>query len=134
MRVNVFKRFAQFGAVAREKVKNDLKEVAYFVKLGFLKKAYKNRRVFYELTEKSLAVLDHLRLNLLEEAKLRLSLYPQRKKFYEALLNDVRFLDTTKDESKEFQFLGDWRLTMTPTKSQLRLSQFRFYQSQGLAV
>ncbi len=132
MKSNVFAKLTTSGVVARERVKNDLQPVGSLVRQQLLKKIYKKKRVFYELTEKSLPLLNHFRLQLLEEARLRFFLYPRRQEFYRALLEDVRFFDSSKEEAEEFCFLGDWRLNMPPTKSQLQLAQLRFYQDQGV--
>ena len=130
---DLFAKLAKLGVVPREQVKNNLKEATALVRHGLLKKVYRKKRVFYELTEDSLPLLNHFRLKLLAEAKLRLGLYPRRKNFYQALLEDVRFLDTSKKEAEDFLFLGDWRLNMPPVVSQLKLSQLRLYQEEGLA-
>ena len=125
-------KFAHFGVLSRGAVKNNLVEVRSLVRHRLLKKTYKKGRVFYELTERSLPVLDSVRVQLLEEAKLRRQLYPRRKSMYQALLEDVRFLDTSKKESQDFLFLGDWRLGYEPVVPQLKLSQLRFYQERNL--
>jgi hypothetical protein len=130
-RSHLLKKFTSSGVLTRDRVKNDLKEVTSLVRHGLVKKVYKQKRVFYELTVEALSLLNHVRLELLEEAALCSKLYPRRKEFYLALLQDVRFFDTSKKEAKNFMFLGDWRLNMPPTQSQLELSQLRFYQEQG---
>ena len=130
---DLFAKLAKLGVVPREQVKNNLKEATALVRHGLLKKVYRKKRVFYELTEDSRPLLNRFRLKLLEEARLRFSLCPRRKNFYRALLDDIRFLDTSKKEAKDFLFLGDWRLNMPPVSSQLKLSQFRLYQKEGIA-
>ena len=100
---------------------------------GLVKKVYKKGKVFYELTEAALPLLDGYRKMLLEEAQLNYQLYPRRRSFYNALLEDVRFLDTFKPDAQNFQFLGDWRLHESPLPSQLQLAQWRFYQKENVA-
>src|SRR3989338_4245535 len=120
MKTSVFEKLSLCGAVQRDRLKNDLDRVEALRRQGFLQKVYKRGRVFFELTEKALPLLDHVRLKLLEEAKLRFALYPRRKHFYQALLEDVSFFDTSNKEAEDFLFLGDWRLNRPPTKSQLK--------------
>ncbi|MDO8519372.1 MAG: hypothetical protein Q7T11_04340 [Deltaproteobacteria bacterium] len=125
-------KFAHFGVLPRAAVKNNLQEVRALVRHRLLRKTYKKGRVFYELTEHSLLALNSVRVQLLEEAKLRRQLYPRRQSMYQALLEDVRFLDTSKKESRDFLFLGDWRLGYEPVVPQLKLSQLRYYQERNL--
>ena len=125
MKLNTFEKLVAFGVVARSNVKNDLSSVRTLMRQGLVEKVFKKGRVFYALTYKALPILDHVRLQLLEEAKLRAKLYPRRRLLYQALLEDVRFLDTSKEEAERFRFLGDWRLNVSPTKSQLQLSQLK---------
>jgi len=129
----LLQKLSLFGVLSRDQVKNDLKTLASLARLKFLKKVYKKGRVFYELTEKALPALDCLRKKLLEEAKLKSHLNPRQRSFYKTLLEDVRFLDTSKEEASHFRFLGDWRLNQEPVLSQLQLAQFRFYQEKNLA-
>ncbi|MBI2335872.1 MAG: hypothetical protein HYU97_03825 [Deltaproteobacteria bacterium] len=92
-----------------------------------VRKVYRRGRVFYELTEKSIPLLEVLRRQLLEEIKLRQLLYPQSR-VYRALLEDLRFLDEKNPRAQEFLFLGDWQLRQPVVPSRLKLSQERFYQ------
>ncbi len=129
---NVIKKFSRFAVLSRADVKNELPAVSYLIRRGFVRKVYKNGRVFYELTEKALGPLEKVRLGLLAEAQLRKEICPRQRKFYKILLEDIRFLDTSDKEAKDFRFLGDWRLHMAPVESQLLLSKLRFYQRAGL--
>lgn len=99
---------------------------------GVVRKACKKGRVFYELTEQAVSLLEGYRHKLLAEAQLNFQLYPRRYLFYTALLEDLRFLDTSNPDASSFQFLGDWRLKEPPLVSQLQLSQRRFYEKMGL--
>lgn len=132
MKHNVFDKMRVFGVVPRSMVKNQLTAVAALCRAGVARKAYKRGRVFYELTEKALPALNAARLKLRAEAELRRQLYPRRTAFYSALLEDLRFFDTTKEEAAVFRFLGDWQLRHPPVKSQLQLAQWRYYAQQGL--
>lgn len=132
-KLNIFAKFVAFGVVSRAEVKNNLPMVRTLTKEGVVKKVYKKGKVFYELTAKSVPLLDTYRKKLLQEADLNYQLHPRRHAFYGALLEDVRFLDTSKAEAKIFQFLSDWRLQEPPVLSQLQLAQWRFYQEMGLA-
>lgn len=125
-------KMTPFGVVTRDQVKNDLSAIKGMVRNGLVKKAYKRGKVFYELTQKAIPLLNGVRLKLQEEAKLKSLLHPRKQDFYRALLDDVRFLDTRKSEAKDFLFLGDWRLHHPPVLAQLLLSQLRFYQKRGV--
>lgn len=123
--------FCQNGVLHREQVKNYFSLVNRLIRSGYVKKVYKKRKVFYELTEQALPLLDCLRGKMLEEVRLRSML--GKKSWYRSLLEDLRFLDEKKPEAKEFLFLGDWQLRRPVVPSQLELSKLRFYQKQGLA-
>lgn len=122
-------RFAHHGVLHREEVKNNLPTVNKLMRNGFVQKTYKSGRVFYELTEKALPLLEHHRKKLLEEVKMR-ALLESRNTFYPSLLDDVRFLDEKKAEAKEFLFLGDWQLNRPVVLPQLELAKLRFYEDE----
>ena len=120
-------RFARYGVLHREAVKNDLTTLNKLVRNELVQKTYKSGRVFYELTEKALPLLEHQRKKLLEEVQMK-ALLETRGTFYSSLLNDVRFLDEKKPEAKEFLFLGDWQLVRPVVTPQLELAKLRFYK------
>lgn len=125
---------SSLGVASRDRVKSDKNAISALIRRGLVRKVWKRGRVFFELTEVALPALDVVRCLLREEAKLRaIVAHPRRRAWYQALLEDPRFLDVHHVEAAEFRFLGDWRLQRVPTKSQLQLAQFRFYQQQGLA-
>lgn len=111
----------------REAVKNDLVAIEHLLRMGFVQKTYKSGRLFYELTDKALPLLEHQRIKLLEDARMH-SLIDGRSAFFRALLGDVRFLDEKSPEADEFMFLGDWQLTRPVVPSQLELAKLRFYR------
>ena len=120
-------KFARLGVLHREAVKNDLSALRRLVRAGFVQKVYKSGRVFYELTERALPLLESQRKKLLEEVAMRAHL-DSRNKVYDALSKDVRFLDEKRPEAKAFLFLGDWQLHRPVVPSQLELAKLRFYQ------
>jgi len=128
----VFRKLSAFGVLEREQVKNDLKVIRSLLRRGYVEKVYKKGRVFYELSERTLPWLDERRKILLHRARLKGYFHPRQSDLYRALIEDVRFLDITKKDVQEFQFLSDWRLNQRPVKSQLLLSQLRYYQKRGL--
>lgn len=132
MKSKVFKKLSLFGVVDRTQVKNDLRVVHGLMRKGLVQKVWKKGRVFYELTQSALPALEHRRVMLLAEAQLNRQLVARRSAVYDALVEDLRFLDPTAPESQPFQFLSDWRLTRSPTWAQLQLSQYRYYQQQGI--
>jgi len=123
---NILKRFARFGVVHREAVKNDHAALKHLINQGFARKAYRSGRVFYELTEKALPLLECQRRKLLEDARMH-ALIDERSAVHRALLDDVRFLNEKNSEAQKYIFLGDWQLKKPVVKSQLLLSQLRFY-------
>ncbi len=128
----LFKKFALHGVLERGRVRNEMLVLRSFLRRGLVRKIYMKGRVFYELTKKALPILDHFRLMLLHEAKLKSVISPHRAHFYRALFEDVRFLDTSDEEAADFLFLGDWQICREPVWSQLQLSQYRYYQNRGL--
>ena len=123
---NILKRFARFGVVHREAVKNDHAALKHLINQGFARKAYRSGRVFYELTEKALPLLECQRRKLLEDARMH-AIIDERSAVHRALLDDVRFLNEKNPEARRFLFLGDWQLKEPVVYSQLQLSQLRFY-------
>lgn len=123
---NMFKRFSRFGVVHREAVKNDRAALKHLMSRGFARKVSRSGRVFYELTEKALPLLECQRRKLLEDARMH-AMINKRSAVYRALLDDVRFLDETNPEAQKFIFLGDWQLKKPVVHAQLLLSQLRFY-------
>ena len=126
---NIMRRFACHGVLHREAVKNDCAALGQLIRRGFARKAYRSGRLFYELTEKALPLLECQRIKLLEDARVH-SFIEERSAFFRALLGDVRFLDEASPEAQEFIFLGDWQLTRPVVLSQLLLSQLRFYRDR----
>ena len=122
-------KFSRFGVLHREAVKNDLTVLRKLVRAGFVKKVYKSGRVFYELTEKALPLLEAQRKKILEELNMR-SLLDSKNPLYAALARDVRFLNEKRPEAKAFLFLGDWQLNRPVVLSQLELAKLRFYQDR----
>lgn len=123
---NILKRFARFGVMHREAVKNDPAALKHLLNQGFARKAYRSGRVFYELTEKALPLLECQRKKLLEDARMQ-ALIDERSAVHCALLDDVRFLDEKDPEAQKFIFLGDWQLKKPVVPAQLLLAQLRFY-------
>ena len=127
--LRLLSRFSQYGVLHREAVKNNSSAVQRLVRAGVVRKAYKSGRVFYELTNKALPLLESQRKKLLEEIKMQAHL-DARNTCYAALLNDVRFLDEKRPEAKAFLFLGDWQLNRPVVPSQLELAKLRFYRDE----
>lgn len=132
MKQNLFEKFGRFGVLPRDSVRNDLSELRYLLKNNFARKAHKKGRVFYELTQKSLPLLEECRQVLLHKATLQSQLTPHSR-FYRALLGNLRFLNEKNPCAREFQLLGDWHLMRPVVSSQLKLSQMRYYREQGLS-
>jgi hypothetical protein len=132
MKLYLFNKMSHFGALPRSAVKNDRACLRYLLKNGVARRVVRKGRVFYELTEKALPLLDDYRQVLLHKAALLHRLTPHAK-LYRALLEDLRFLDEKNPKAEEFRLLGDWHLVRPIVSSQLKLSQMRFYREQGLA-
>lgn len=122
-------RFARFGVLHREAVKNDMEAVERLARKGFVRRILKSGRVFYELTEKSLPLLEHHRRRLGEEAML-LAEIEKGSPFYSALEGDLRFLDEADPRASDFTFLGDWRIFRPTVPAQLELAKLRFYRDR----
>ncbi|MCB1215126.1 MAG: hypothetical protein KDK66_06585 [Deltaproteobacteria bacterium] len=123
----VLSKLSNQGVVHRDQVKNDTKAVKRLLYLGYLKEVHRRGRVYLELTEKALPLLDSQRTLLLERAKLFCRLSPQSK-FYQALLGDLRFLDSKHPKASKYLFLGNWDLKRPVRHNQLKLSQYRYYE------
>lgn len=119
-------RFSRHGVLGREEVKNDLAAVRKLIRSGSARKVYRSGRVFYELTEKSLPLLDQRRRIILEEWRLRSLLDPRLV----APDEDVRFLDEQSPEANEFLFLGDWQLKRSVVSAQIELAKLRYYRER----
>ena len=120
----------QFGVLSRDSVRNNSLELTDLLRKKFVRKVFKKGRVFYELSEKALSLVEEHRHILLHRSKLLLQLQPHAK-FYRALLGELRFLDEKHPQAGDYQLLGDWQLTRPAVPSQLELSKLRYYQSQG---
>lgn len=129
--LNLFKKFSFDGAVHRDEVKNSLSNLHELVRLGYVQKIFRRGKVFYQLTEKSLPLLEKMRKSLFEQAHLLADLSRSRHG-YKALLDDLRFLDEKSEAAREFRFLGDWQLKRPVTLSQLELAQYRYFEQLGL--
>lgn len=125
--INIIARFAQKGVLHREKVKNDLNVVNRLLRLGLLRKVHRNRKVFYELTEKSVPLLEARRKAMLEELKILASIHKSPSVFH-FLIGDIRFLDEKHKAAKQFRFLGDWQIKRPVVPAQLELAKLRFYK------
>lgn len=123
----LFSKLARYGVMSRDEVKNDVEAVKSLVRFGHLKKVYRRGRVFYQLTEKSLSLLDDYRQLLVQQARFFYKLHP-RSLFYRSLLDDLRFLNEKKKAAQQFLFLGDWQLTRPSSRYQLALSQLRYFE------
>ena len=126
---SIIRRFARHGVLHREAVKNDRAALNRLMRMGFVRKAYESGRLFYELTDKALPLLERQRIKLLEDARMH-SLIEGRSTFFRALLEDVRFLDEKSPEAEDFMFLGDWQLNRPVVSSQLELARLRFYRDR----
>lgn len=124
--INLVEKFATFGVLHRNQIKNDLVTLRRLIKRGYVEKVYKKRQVFYQLTKLALPLLDYVRQTQLSRAQLMASLHP-RSLFYRALIEDIRFLDESRPMAQDWMFLGDWRLTKPPNRYQLTLAQLRYY-------
>jgi len=129
--IRLLAAFARRGVLHREGVKNNRKSLQKLLQGGYVTKVYKKGRVFYELTEQALPIVDLQRKILLEEAGM-LHLSDKRSHVYASLLGDLRFLDENRPEAAEFLFLGDWQLHRPVVPSQLELAKLRFYKQKGL--
>jgi hypothetical protein len=132
MSFNLLEKMSHFGASPRSAVRNQRSDLRYLLKNGLARKAVRKGRVFYELTEKALPLLEDYREMLLHKAALLNRLTPHAK-LYRALLEDLRFLDEKNPRAEEFRLLGDWHLLRPVVPSQLKLAQMRYYREQGLA-
>jgi len=125
--IKIIRLLSRFGVVHREEVKNDLDVIHRFLNLGLIRKVHRNRKVFYELTEKALPLLEAWRKAVYEEAKIVAAVH-KPPSVYHALIGDVRFIDERHPAARAFQFLGDWQLSRPVVSSQIKLAQLRYYR------
>ena len=128
--INIIARFAREGVLHRDEVKNDTVAIRRLLHHGFIRKVQRNRKVFYELTEKTISILEVRRRMILDEVRLLAALHKPPSIFH-SLLGDVRFFDEKHESAKQFKFLGDWQLTKPVVSSQLELAKLRFYKSHS---
>ncbi len=125
--IKLIERFARDGVLHREEVKNERAAVARLVTHGWVRKVHRNKKVFYELTEKALPLVEARRKALREEIGI-LALLHKPPSLFHALLEDARFLDTTHPRADRYKLLGDWQLGKPVVPSQLQLAKLRYYQ------
>lgn len=125
--INIIKKIVQDGVLHRDEVKNDMEVIAKLKQRGLLRRIHRGKKVFYELTEKALPILELRRRAILEEARLLAQLH-KPPSIYHALLDDVRFLDENHPDANYFKFLGDWQLNRPTVPAQLELAKLRYYE------
>lgn len=125
--INIIARFARTGVLHRDEVKNDMAAVGRLVRHGLLRKVHRKKKVFYELTEKAIPILEARRKALIEEIKILAALHKPPSIFH-ALLEDVRFLDEKHNAADRFRFLMDWQIQRPVVLSQLELAKLRYYE------
>lgn len=125
--LNIFERLSQNGVLHRDDIKNDMPVINRLLYHGLVRKITRNKKVFYELTPKSLPILEVRRRALLEDIKILAALHKPPSVFH-ALLDDVRFLDDEHAVAEQFKFLGDWQIQRPVVPSQLELAKIRYYQ------
>jgi len=131
--LNIIRRLARNGVLHRDEAKNDMEAIERLVYHGLLRKFHRGKKVFYELTESSVPVLELWRKALLEEVRVLAFLHKPPSVFH-ALLDDVRFLDEDHVVAEQFKFLGDWQLQRPVVPAQLELSKIRYYQTIASTV
>ncbi len=127
--INLIKRLSQNGVLHRDGVKNDKSAIKRLVYHGLLRKVHHGKKVFYELTELAIPVLELWRKALLEEIKI-LALLHKPPSIFHALLDDARFLDEKHDMAEQFKFLGDWQIQRPAVPAQLELAKLRYFQNE----
>ena len=125
--MNLFKKLSQNGVLPRQEVRNELAHVRRWQRLGYVKKVFRKGRVYFELTEKALPLLETYRQGLLAKAQVEAQLNPQSNQL-KALLHDLRFLDPKSKVAKKYQLLGDWQLCYPVQANHLKLAKLRFYE------
>ncbi len=93
-----------------------------------VRRVRKRKRVFYELTQQAIPLLESQRRIFLEQIRQRAFLSPQAT-IYPALLEDIRFVNERHPMAKEFLFLGNWDLQRPVARFQLELAQHRYYNA-----
>lgn len=130
--LKLLRTFAANGVVHRDEVKNSLSSLNGLVRAGYVEKVPRQGMVFYQLTAKSLPLLESLRKSFLEEARVLAQLSRSRHG-YKALVDDLRFLDENSEAARRFRFLGDWQLQRPVVPSQLELARLRYYDRLELS-
>lgn len=128
--LNLFSRFGAWGVLHRDQTKNERKALQRFLKKGYVSKVYRKKKVFYQLTEKALPLLEWYRQQLVCRARLEEAFKGRTSLLYSALLGDLRFMNESSKEATSYRLLGDWQLLRPVNKYGLALSQERFYENQ----
>ncbi len=129
MKKQLLGKLSRFGVLPRSDVRNDLAALRGLMRQKLVRKVCQKGRVFYEVTENALPLLECYRKLLFHKAELLKQMTPNAK-FYRALLENLRFLDERHPLAAAFQFLGDWELKRPVVPGQLKLSQNRFYHER----
>lgn len=127
----LLEKFFHLGVLSRDEVRNDLFPLRDLLHKKFIRRVSKKGRVFYELTEKAMSLVEEHRQVLLHKAKLLAQVQPHAK-LYRALLGELRLLNEKNLGADDYRLLGDWQLTRPTVPSQLALAKLRYYQEQGL--
>ena len=127
--ISIIERLSTDGVVHRDEVKNDLVVVERLILHSMVRRVCRNKKVFYELTEKALPILESRRKALLEEITILARLHKPPSIFH-ALLDDARFVDENHKLAGKFKFLGDWQIKRPVVASQLELAKLRYYEDQ----
>lgn len=128
--LKLLSRLGAWGVLHRDQTKNEVKALRRFLKKGYVSKVYRKKKVFYQLTETALPLLEWYRQQLVFRVRIEQALKGRASPFYAALLGDLRFLDESRREAEPYRFLGDWQLLRPVNKYGLALSQERFYEGQ----
>ena len=128
LNVNPFTLLARHGVLHRGEFTNCRPSLQRLLKKRYVKKAHLHGKVYYQLTENALPLLDDYRNKQLYSVLIQTKLQP-RARVYQAMLGDLRFLDEKNAEAQKYMFLGDWQLRRKVTAAQLELAQQRYFEA-----
>ena len=124
-----FKILAKEGVSTPIELRNAFGDLKFLLRKGWVAKKRRGAKVYYELTEKSLPLLNLYRLLLLNQAKLE-TYWHSKNQQLRGLLGDLRFLNPASETAEKYQLLGDWQLRYEVLSNHLKLAHLQYYEKK----
>ena len=125
-----FEKLVKNGVANPTDLRNFFAELLSLQRQGLVVKKRKGAKVYYELSDSALPLLNTYREMLLNEAKVEAYLRPKNQQL-KALLEDLRFLNPRTETAEKYKFLGDWQLKYPVLPNHLKLAHLKYYEQEN---